>query len=133
MQNPFLVGLSLNLKIWNKVKITANDQRIEGSRIKIGTLVDNVVHSHCLVLEHDIILGQKNQIDIAKSFLGKPGENVEFFRTREVMPGDDGKIQIAVRSPTAGRQRPKKVNGLNLRKLRKNRFQKFEIGMAHGT
>ena len=49
------------------------------------------------------------------------------------MPGDDGKIEIAVRSPTAGRQRSKKVNGLNLRKLRKNRFQTFEIRMAHET
>jgi hypothetical protein len=115
MQNPLFVCLPLNLEIWNKIKITANNQGIEGSRIKIGTLINNVVHTHRLVLEHDVILGQKNQIDVAKSFLGKPAENVEFFRTRPLMPGNDGKIQIAVRSTAAGRQRPKKVNGIAMR------------------
>jgi hypothetical protein len=97
MQNPFLVSLSLNLEIRKKVKITANDQRVEGSRVELGPAIDNSVHSHGLVLEYYVILGQKDQIDVAKPFLGEPGENVEFFRTGPVMPGDDGKIQIAVR------------------------------------
>jgi len=35
--------------------------------------------------------------------------------------------------PAAGRQRPEKLNGLNLRKLRKNFFQTLEIRQAHWT
>jgi len=58
MQNPFLVSLSLNLEIWKEIKITANDQRVEGSAIELGPAIDNSVHSHCLVLEHDVIPGQ---------------------------------------------------------------------------
>ena len=58
MQNPFLASLSLNPEIWKEIKITANDQRVEGSGIEFGPAIDNSVHSHCLVLEHDVIPGQ---------------------------------------------------------------------------
>ena len=101
MQNPFLVSLPLNPEIWNKIKITANDQRIEGSGIELGPLIDNVVHSHRLVLEHDVIPGQKNQIDVAKPFLGKPCENVDFFRTMRSCP-----VMTARSRSLSGRPRP---------------------------
>ena len=133
MQNPFLVRLPLNLEIWKEIQITANDQRKEGSTIKIRSPIYDPIHPYRFVLKHDVILWQKDQIDVAKSSLGKPGQNIEFFGTWAAMRGDDGKIEIAVGPPAAGRQRPEKVNGLNVRKLRKNRFQTLEIWLAHLT
>jgi len=66
--------------------------------------IHNPVHPYRFVLKHDVILWQKDQIDVAKSFLGKPGQDIEFFGTRAVMPGDDGKIEIALWTPAAGCQ-----------------------------
>ncbi|MCK7467889.1 MAG: hypothetical protein MZU91_07030 [Desulfosudis oleivorans] len=63
-------------------RYTANDQRKVGGTIPIGSPdKTDPIHPHRFVLKHDVILRQKDQIDVAKSFPGKPGQDIRVFRS----------------------------------------------------
>jgi len=67
MQHSLLVRLALDIQVGSKIQELARDPGKIRSPVKVFGLIDDAIVTHNLMLQHNIVRVEDNQIDPAES------------------------------------------------------------------
>jgi hypothetical protein len=102
MQDPLFIRLALDIQVGTKIQKLTHDSGKIRSPIKVFRLIDQPVMAHHLVLQHDIISVEDDQINPTESRARQIGQNIEARQLARTRSRHYRQIEVALCVKPAG-------------------------------
>jgi hypothetical protein len=113
MQHPPFVGLALHLQVGQKIKILTHNEGVQGPPVKILRPIDKPVLTHGLVLQHNVIRIQEDQVYVTKAMARQVGEDIQPPLPNPAMTRHNRQIQVTSGARTVSSARTEQVHRLD--------------------